>query len=75
MFTVVVNRPELIPLFTSLQAALNLLGAGGFFLDRKKALGWAFVIGFVLALAVTLVGYYFLLTYVDAIRVEEGFTI
>lgn len=75
MFTLVMNRPELIPLFTSFQAAINLLGVGVFFLDRKKDLGWAFVFGFALALVATLIGYYFLVAYVDTIGVEEGFTL
>jgi hypothetical protein len=74
-FNFVINRPEMIPLFTSFQAALNLLGAGVFLLDRKKSIMWAFVIGFVLVAAVTVVGYLVLYEWVDTIGVEEGYTL
>ncbi|HEX2899653.1 MAG TPA: hypothetical protein VHS96_08040 [Bacteroidia bacterium] len=73
-FGLVVNRPELIPLFTSVQAAFNLLGAGVFFLDRKKEITRAFLMGLVMVVAVTIGGYLLLKKYRHLIGLEEGYT-
>ncbi|MFN8393622.1 MAG: hypothetical protein U0176_03010 [Bacteroidia bacterium] len=73
-FVFVVNRPELIPLFTSIQAAFNLLGAGVFYLDRKNKIALSFLIGVALVVAVTIVGYLLLQKYRYLIGFEEGFT-
>jgi hypothetical protein len=73
-FTLVVNRPELIPFFTSAQAAVNLLGVGIFYLDRKPAIMKAFIFGVVLAVAVTVGGYLLLNKYKDTIGIDEHFT-
>ena len=73
-FGVAVNRPELIPFFTSAQAALNLLGAGIFFLDKKPVIRNAFLINMLIAIVVTLIGYYLLDKYQHLIGVEEGYT-
>jgi hypothetical protein len=74
-FVVVVNRPELIPLFTSIQTAFNMLGMGVFYLDRKKELMIAFLVGFLLVLAVTVTGYVILRKYRHLIGLEENFTV
>lgn len=74
-FGLMINRPELIPLFTSIQAAFNLLGAGVFFLDRKKEITRAFLIGLVVVIAVTAGGYLILNKYRHLIGLEEGFTV
>lgn len=73
-FVFLVNRPELIPLFTSIQAAFNLLGAGVFYLDRKKSIAQSFLFGVVLVVGVTIVGYLVLQKYRHLIGFEEGFT-
>ncbi len=73
-FGVAVNRPELIPFFTSAQAALNLLAAGIFFLDKKPSIRNAFLIGFLLSVVITVVGYILLDKYQHLIGVEEGYT-
>lgn len=73
-FTLLINRPELIPLMTSVQSAFNLLFAAGLFLDRKKSMGWAFIGGLVLSAAVTVAGYLVLIKYRDMIGVEEDYT-
>lgn len=73
-FTLVVNRPELIPLFTSVQAAFNILGAGVFYLDRKKDFVRAFLFGALLVVAVTVGGYLILQKYRHLIGLEERFT-
>jgi hypothetical protein len=73
-FNLVVQRPELIPLFTSVQGAFNLLGAGVFYLDRKREIVRSFLIGFALVLVVTVGGYLVLRKYRHLIGVEERFT-
>jgi hypothetical protein len=73
-FSIVQNRPELIPLMTSLQAAFNLLFAAGFFLDRKKEIGKAFLWGLLMSIVITIVGYLVLIKFRDQIGVEENFT-
>lgn len=74
LFVFVFNRPEMIPLFTSLQAAINLLGAGVFLLDRRKPIMWGFLINMVLLVALTLVGYYLISIYGPGIGVDEFHT-
>lgn len=73
-FGIVVNRPELIPLFTSIQAVFNLLGAGVFYLDQKLEIVKAFLWGLLLVLVVTVGGYLLLRELRHLIGVEEGFT-
>ncbi len=73
-FTVVENRPELIPLMTSIQAAFNLLLMAGFFLDRKKEIAMAFVWGLLMSIVITVIGYLVLIKFRDLIGVEENFT-
>ncbi|MEM0997249.1 MAG: hypothetical protein AAGN35_09230 [Bacteroidota bacterium] len=75
MFNFVIKRPELIPLFTSFQASLNLLAAGVFYLDRKKSIWVSFLVGFALAAGITVLGYFVLYEWVDTIGVEEGYTL
>jgi hypothetical protein len=74
-FVVVVNRPELIPLFTSIQTAFNLLGIGVFYQDRKMDIMKAFLFGFLLVFAVTVTGYILLRKYRHLIGLEENFTV
>lgn len=73
-FTLVVNRPELIPLFTSVQAIFNLLGAGVFYLDRKMDIMRAFLWGVLIVVVMTIVGYLVLIKFRDLIGLEENFT-
>lgn len=73
-FGLAVNRPELIPFFTSAQAVLNLLAAGISHLDRKAAIRNAFLIGLLIAVVVTVIGYLLLDKYQHLIGVEEGYT-
>lgn len=73
-FLVVVNRPELIPLMTSVQAAFNGLFSAGFFVDKKREIGMAFLWMLLLSVAVTLAGYYFIVKLGGQVGVEEGFT-
>lgn len=73
-FAFLMNRPELIPLITSLQAAINVLCAGGFYVDRQKKISLAFAIGALLTIAVTVAGYFFLIKYRHLIGVEENYT-
>jgi hypothetical protein len=73
-FNLVVDRPELIPLFTSIQGAFNLLGAGVFFLDRKREIVKAFLIGVTMVAVVTVGGYLILNKYRYLIGFEENFT-
>jgi hypothetical protein len=73
-FNLVVQRPELIPLFTSVQAAFNLLGAGVFYLDRKREIVRSFLMGFAFVLVITVGGYLLLRKYHHLIGVEERFT-
>lgn len=56
-FTFVLKRPELIPLFTGFQAAFNLLGFIGFYLDKNKKIMMAFFWGLLLTAAVTVAGF------------------
>lgn len=74
LFGLGINRPEYIPLFTSFQAALNVLGAGVFFLDKRKQIGIAFLVGAGLCMLVTAGGYWALNKYGKNIQVEEQFT-
>ena len=73
-FTLGINRPELIPLMTSLQTAINVLFAVGFFVDRKKPIGMAFIWTACIAAAVTVVAYLVLIEFRDMIGVEENYT-
>jgi hypothetical protein len=73
-FTLLVNRPEMIPLMTSVQATFNLLFAAGFFLDRKKQIGMSFIWGMILAIVITITGYLVLIKFRDLIGVEEDYT-
>lgn len=73
-FVFVVNRPELIPLFTSIQAVFNMLGAGVFFLDRKAVISRAFLVGLLMTIAVTIAGYMVLQKYRHLIGFEEDYT-
>lgn len=73
-FTLGINRPELIPLMTSLQTAINVLFAVGFFVDRKKPIGMAFVWTAAIAGVVTVAAYLVLIKYRDMIGVEENYT-
>lgn len=73
-FFFVLNRPELIPLFTGFVTVFNLLGAGGFYIDKKKDIMWAFVIGTLFAAAVTVVAFLIMMEYQDTIGVEEMYT-
>lgn len=75
MFTLVFNRPELIPFFTSSQAAINLLGIGIFHLDGKPQIRNAFFWGLLISVAVTVVGYILLDKYKHLIAVEESYTV
>jgi hypothetical protein len=75
VFAVLIDRPEIIPLMTSLQAALNFLGAGVFFLDRKKDIALAFVWGTLIVAALTVIGYAILLKYQDRIGLDENLTV
>jgi hypothetical protein len=75
VFGLLMNRPEIIPLMTSLQGALNLLGSGVFFLDRQKKIGFAFLWGALIVAAVTAIGYYFLLKYQGEIGLDEDLTV
>lgn len=74
IFFFVAKRPEYIPLFTSFQTALNILGAGIFFLDRKRDIAIAFLVGALIAGISTGAGYYLLDKYGSEIRVEESYT-
>ena len=69
-----INRPEYIPLLTSFQAALNVLGAGVFFLDKRKHIAIACLVGAGLCILVTAGGYWAINKYSKNIRVEEQFT-
>ena len=73
-FYFVANRPELIPLFTGIQAAFNLLGAAGFWLDRKRDIMMAFVWGVAITVVVTVLGFYLMNKYKHLVGVEEGYT-
>ena len=73
-FVFVANRPELIPLFTSIPAAFNFLGIGGFYVDRKKDIMWAFVWGALLTTVVSVVGFFVMREYKDLVPIEEGYT-
>lgn len=73
-FGVAINRPELIPFFTSAQAAINVLAAGIFHLDRKASIRNAFLLGALLGIVVTAIGYFLLVQYQHLIGVEEGYT-
>jgi uncharacterized membrane protein YczE len=73
-FTVLKDRPELIPLFTSVQAAFNLLGMFIFILDKKKSLWVAFLVGVLMVAAATAIGYMVLFEWIDTIGFEEGYT-
>jgi hypothetical protein len=74
LFGLGINRPEYIPLMTSFQAALNVLGAGVFFLDKRKHIAVAFLVGAGICIAVTGVGYWALNKYGKNIRIEEQVT-
>jgi hypothetical protein len=73
-FVFIANRPELIPLFTSIQAIINLLGMGVFYLDRKKDIMRAFLWGLILVVLITVAGYLILQKYRHLIGLEEYFT-
>jgi hypothetical protein len=75
VFVVLMNRPELIPLMTSLQAAINLLCAGIFFLDRQRQIGTAFLWSLLLVIIVTVVGYLVLNKYQGSIGLDEDYTV
>jgi hypothetical protein len=74
LFGLGINRPEYIPLFTSFQCALNVLGAGVFFLDRRKQIAVAFLVGASMCVLVTAGGYWALNKYGKNIRLEEQVT-
>ena len=71
-FTFVLERPELIPLFTGFQAAFNLLGMIGFYLDKKKKIMLAFLWGFLLTAAVTVAGFMLVDEFQYLVGVDEG---
>lgn len=71
-FGFVVGRPELIPLFTGFQAAFNVLGTVGFYLDRKKKIMYAFLIGALITIAVTVVGFVLVDEFQYLVGVEEN---
>lgn len=73
-FVFVANRPELIPLFTSIQAAFNLLGFGGFYVDKKRDIMMAFMWGAVMTIVVSVVGFFVMREYKDLVPIEEGYT-
>ena len=73
-FFFVLNRPELIPLFTGFVTLFNILGVGGFYIDKKKDIMWAFVIGTALCAVVTTIAFLIMLEYQDTIGVEEMYT-
>lgn len=73
-FFFVLNRPELIPLFTGFVTIFNILGIGGFYIDKKKDIMWAFVIGALVCAAVTVVAFLIMMEYQDTIGVEELYT-
>lgn len=73
-FWFIVNRPELIPLFTGFQALFNLLGMGGFYLDRKRDIMIAFLIGTLLTAGVTIAGFVLVNKYKHLVGVEEMYT-
>lgn len=73
-FFFVLNRPELIPLFTGFVTAFNFLGAGGFYLDRKRDIMWAFIVGVALSAIVTVIAFMIMLEWQDTIGVEEMYT-
>ena len=70
-FTFVLERPELIPLFTGFQAAFNLLGLVGFYLDKKRNIMMAFLWGFLLTAAVTVAGFLLVDEYQYLVGVDE----
>ncbi len=70
-FTLGINRPELIPLMTSLQTAINVLFAVGFFVDRKKPIGMAFVWTAAIAGVVTVAAYLVLINDIELDREKK----
>ncbi|MEM7036248.1 MAG: hypothetical protein AAF570_04650 [Bacteroidota bacterium] len=74
LFTLVADRPEMIPMATSLQALLNVLAMGIFYLSRDKKIVVAFGVGAAVATVITVVGYFFLIKYGDQIGFEERYT-
>lgn len=70
-FTFVLRRPELIPLFTGFQAAFNLLGFVGFYVDKKKKIMMAFLWGLILTAAVTVVGFILINEFQHLVGVDE----
>ncbi len=73
-FVFVANRPELIPLFTSIQAVFNLLGLGGFYVDKKMDIMRAFLWGAVLTIIVSVAGFILMREFKHLVPVEEGWT-
>lgn len=73
-FSVVINRPELIPLFTGFQALFNLLGTGGFYLDRKRDIMIAFLVGLIMTVVATIIGFVLVMQYKHLVGVEEMYT-
>jgi hypothetical protein len=73
-FTLVMNRPEMIPLMTSVQAAFNALFACGFYVDRKPQIFKAFAWGILLTAIVSAAGYLVLIKYRHLIGFEESYT-
>lgn len=71
IFYVLMNRPELIPLFLGFQTAGNLLFTGIFYVDGKANISLAFGISAILCLGLTIVGFYLLSELRDEIPVED----
>lgn len=62
-FWILLQLPEMSVFFVGAQAIMNLLAAALNFVDKQKALGRAFLIGFAISAAIAVVGFYIL--YVD----------
>lgn len=71
-FSFVLKRPELIPLFTGFQAAFNLLGFFGFYLDKNKKIMMAFLWGLLLTVAVTIVGFVLVNEFQYLVGIDES---
>jgi len=71
-FGFVLGRPELIPLFTGFQAAFNVLGTVGFYIDKKKKIMIAFLIGAAITIAVTVAGFILVSEFQYLVGVDEN---
>ncbi len=70
-FSLVLGRPELIPLFSGFQSAFNLLGFVGFYVDKKREIMMAFFWGLLLMTVVTLAGFVLINHFQYLVGVDE----